>query len=79
MVNRRYTEKLKIRIECKDDVLPAAICQAGNMIQIQSSGSDIKLGMQQLMQPKNLDMLPLTSRPMADVPLLPNGKRINQG
>lgn len=82
MANRKYTEKLKVSIDCADKELPVAIAQLGQSIKIDVSGSDVALGniqAPQLSHVKNLDLLPLADRPSVEMPVLPNGRRINHG
>lgn len=82
MANRRYTEKLKVSIECKDEQLPSAILQAGQVANITLGGSDVQLGntqAQQLLPMKGADALPLIPSKSAEVPLLPAGRRVGRG
>jgi hypothetical protein len=80
MANRKYTEKLKVSIECADKELPVAIAQLGQTIKIDLAGADMTLGnVQQLPQTKSVDLLPLMNRSSADIPTLPTGRRINHG
>lgn len=81
-MNKRHRQHLKITIECADQQLPTAIAQIGESVQINLTGPATTLGnvqVPQITQVKNVELLPQAERPSVEIPILPNGRRINHG